>query len=121
MKTKVIIGLVLLLIVGCAGMKPLTQQELDTAYFGPYPMDYQQRIQAHFSTILLDPYSAMYHFQEPFKARDGKGYGWKVVVEVNAKNRMGGYTGRERYYFMFRDYEMYQSDVLLTGFINGGR
>lgn len=122
MKTTIKLTAVLLIafyLMSCASTKKLTAQELATGDFGPYPANYQEMIQDYFSTKLYDPYSAVYYFWEPKKHKDGHGYGWKVEMEVNAKNRMGGYTGRERYHFMINADKIWPTDEFKTGIYNG--
>ena len=78
---------------------------------GELPENYQQQIKNHFQHVLIDPMSAMYEFNgsEPYayyfsrhvdsQKLDGIG----AFVLVNAKNRMGGYTGRCSYIAFFHE------------------
>jgi len=55
------------------------------------------------SQTLIDPYSAVYdNWRGPSKGYmssiGGKYFGYRICVDVNAKNRMGGYTGRHTYF-----------------------
>jgi len=92
-----------LAISGCVA--PPTQQELATIDYGPAPTNYEALIKARFEESLFDPYSAQYVFSPPeqfwFKEAPmmgGRLYsGWMVKTGINAKNRMGGYTGRKYY------------------------
>ena len=89
--------------MGCAGSRNLTQGEIDSLDAGPYPDNYQSIIKAVFNDILFDPYSAQYEFYEPVKFGVKIGGhpigGWLVQLTVNAKNRFGGYVGKEHYAF----------------------
>lgn len=74
------------------------------ADYGPYPSDFKGQVQEAIGGSLIDPYSAHYLFGTPQKvyANNGLIYGGNVTmtgyaipVEVNAKNRFGGYTGNQ--------------------------
>jgi len=91
--------LVALVFSGCGG-KRLTIEELRNSDFGPYPDNYEEIIKNYFHFKLFDPYSAQYTFGEPIKryVRSGEIFGWGVCGTVNAKNRLGGYTGAEQFW-----------------------
>jgi hypothetical protein len=100
----------LLLEMGCATAP--TQDDMARLGFGePLTIDYQQVIRNHFAETLFDPYSAVLRIGEPARGAvrlpplaGGKYFsGYLVLVQVNAKNRMGGYTGYKDYLFVFRD------------------
>lgn len=102
-------------LAGCATMP--SQKEVATLDYGaPVTVDYEKAIKQYFSTVLVDPYSAVYEFGTPpfrtywFKdipLAGGKMYvGYLVPVTINAKNRMGGYAGRENYGVIFRNNEI---------------
>jgi len=101
---KVITGVVVLLLAGCA-TKP-TLDELNSADYGAYPYGYKDTISSHMSRRLKDPESARYDYlNQPQKAWNGFGgakYGYAVCVNVNAKNSFGGYTGGQMSYFLLR-------------------
>ena len=101
----------LMFLVGCATMP--TKEEIAKLNYGMAPtIDCQQVIKDYFSNALVDPYSAVYEFEntptqywykEP-PLMGGKLYaGYMVSVKVNAKNRMGGYTGKKQYIFIFNN------------------
>lgn len=87
----------------------VTQQNLATADFGPSPANAEEKTREYFNSALKDPESARIKFVGLHKAFsiDGliiggaKHYGWVQVVEVNAKNSYGGYTGSKLYYIFF--------------------
>ena len=100
-------------LVGCATMP--TQQEIASLDYGvPLTVDYQQAIKNYLGDVLFDPYSAIYEFKEPriywykeVPLMGGTMYsGYLVSVKVNAKNRMGGYVGKQRYNFIFKNNEI---------------
>lgn len=80
------------------------------ADYGPVPSDYEEKIKAEFDTRLIDPESARYEFGKPVKAYDNNIFsgeidwiGYAVEITLNAKNRLGGYTGRSAYTILFKD------------------
>lgn len=103
--------------VGCETPGPthpqITQQQFNTLDFGPpLTADYKKAVKQYFSDKLFDPYSAVYdNFSNPQKywiadpySSGGKQYvGYIIFLNVNAKNRMGGYVGAKKYGFLFRD------------------
>lgn len=87
-----------------------TPEQMASADYGSYPESYKEVIQQYFSKSLFDPYSAQYSdWRGPssgYLARPFGGetiFGYRACVEVNAKNRMGGYTGSKQYFFMIRN------------------
>ena len=69
--------------------------------------------------------TAVFKFSEPTRAYTNFGslwggeiswYGWIVDIELNAKNRLGGYVGFESYIILFDDNEVFEvreSEILL--------
>ncbi len=101
---KLMLLFALLLLLGC-GIKQPTPAELDNAYYGPEPENYQEIIKNYMRLVLIDPVSALYEFpNSPRKVwvnRHGQiEYGWGLVCLINAKNRMGGYTGFQSHQFV---------------------
>lgn len=76
---------------------------VDNSKSGPYPDNYRQLVAAHVRQNFFDPYSIRdASVSEPVKgamnvvgkpAWTPAQQGWLVCLRVNAKNRMGGYTG----------------------------
>ncbi len=101
------IALVLALAVGACA-KPPTALEIATADYGPYPSDYQDIIKRYMGNLLFDPYSAVYeNWRGPSQGYTGgnfvqTAFGYRVCVDINAKNRLGGYVGRKPHFFMIR-------------------
>ncbi len=101
------LGLAAAVLGGCA----MPQSAIEDADFGPPPVGYEQHIIDYFDAILIDPESARYEFETPYKAGTYRGllagggwiFGWAVDMTVNSKNRMGGYVGRQRNTFFFHD------------------
>jgi len=91
---------------------PPTEEEVLSADYGKRPANYVNIIKRHLEEKLKDPWSARYkNFTIPEKhwiAIDvGQDkvilWGWRVCVEVNAKNSFGGYIGFRRYYFLMKN------------------
>ncbi len=113
--------------VGCVSKTGPTSTQLTSAQYGPYPDAYQTIIKEYHSHTLLDPYSAKYEFATPEKSwmwvkkrtRLGMDYnnsiviGWGVEYAINAKNRMGGYTGSTRYKAIIVDGIVIYADEML--------
>ena len=73
----------------------------------PLPANYQQIVENRVQSSLIDPESARFQFEGTrmsWRSHKGKAYGCYIIkVWVNAKNRMGGYAGRQPYWFAIRD------------------
>lgn len=67
---------------------------------GPYPANYKDLMADYIKTTFFDPYSLRdVKLSKPFPSRTGWGVGWAVCLTLNAKNRMGGYTGLSTDYY----------------------
>ena len=109
-KVLISIGLLLSLCTGCVTMP--TQEEIAAFDYGTsLTIDHEKVIKEHFENVLFDPYSAHYNIEAPQKywykespLLGNKIYaGYMVFAKVNAKNRMGGYTGMKEYGFLFKN------------------
>jgi hypothetical protein len=85
-----------------------TPPPADPARYGPYPSDYKEIVTKWLDTQLLDASSARIEWEgEPKPADLGKKgehlYGWLVDFKVNARNRFGAYTGKQRHGALIRD------------------
>jgi hypothetical protein len=98
-----------IMLAGCAApSRPLTAEEVRYLSTGPGPLpnNYQEIVVAYMEEVLIDPDSARYSgWKGPNHgtAQDLFGrnvIGWLVCADINAKNRMGGYTGRQQYFFL---------------------
>jgi hypothetical protein len=95
----------ILLLQGCA--TPIYRvQDLD---FGPSPVDgqYQDAVRAELGRMLVDPESMRVRFSTPLRAYQTAGgiggnrlvfTGYVIPVEMNARNRMGGYVGYAQWF-----------------------
>lgn len=108
-------GLVFLLLLTAGCVTPIPPEQIASADYGTVPPIYKDAIQGHMQGLLFDPYSAHYRYS----ADPVKGYayvsgtlkppvfGYLVTVGINAKNRMGGYTGEKPYLFLFHNDQFY--------------
>ena len=103
-----------LIFLACATGPPLTQSDIDP---GPYPENYQQIIVQHLRQTLIDPDSLQdLSSSRPNRITLDAGYpsfglrkGQEVYqcrVMYNAKNRMGGYTGKQLHTLFIRNGEV---------------
>ena len=89
------------MLIGCAAR--LTPEQIAAADYGPKPENYQEIVKSLFAKSLFDPESARYEFQEPrrgYMQDEPPKFGWAVCGTVNAKNRFGGYAGRQAYFVL---------------------
>lgn len=115
MRASIIILLVLFL-AGCAGP---TEEDIRNADYGERPDNPEQIAEEWVEDRLIDPQSAQYDHLEVAKGyaeyTDGfeakTEYGWLQCGEVNAKNRVGGYTGAEPYFVLIRDNEVMIGEI----------
>ncbi len=84
---------------------------------GTPPVNYEQTIREYFESVLIDPESARYRFNQPVKAYENDGLvaggdvcwlGYLVETQVNSKNRLGGYVGYESYVVLFKANDIYK-------------
>jgi hypothetical protein len=71
---------------------------------GPVPKAVVSVLRKHMQTAFLDPESARYRVTSgPTKHALASGVvGYRVCVAINAKNRLGGYTGEQPYMFLLK-------------------
>lgn len=88
----------------------VTKQEMETADYGPKPLNYQTEIKSYLSLRLTDPKDAIVEFRnEPMQLYNrgtpvrGEQYGWGVCVWVNDKNKKGAYDGFYPMSFVLRN------------------
>ncbi len=105
--------------------------ELAAASYGSMPSESElrQALNAYGSENLIDPLSAMYFITgDPRKGwakpnaflvgheRDPAMFGWLVSVDINSKNRLGGYVGRRPYIFLYKDGRVYSATESHTSY-----
>ena len=86
----------------------------DAAHYGPYPTLYKEIIMQWLNKQLIDPDSARIEWSEEPKPSDvGKGNeavsGYLVNFTVNARNRFGAYTGKQKHSVLIRNGEIIKS------------
>jgi hypothetical protein len=117
MRRKVMVGMLALTLTACnqtgsysnymsnyyaqesarkASALPAQQTRLAAVKSGSLPKDYKKTVDTKFASTLIDPDSRKIEFTSiP--------YGGLVCGTVNAKNRMGGYTGKNPFYAVFNE------------------
>ena len=103
---SVISILFFLSLVSCAH-KPSSEQ-IRNANYGSYPSNYQKIVSEYMDKALIDPTSPLYSdWIGPSRGYiydfTGSYFGYRVCVNINAKNRMGGYTGRKLHLFVINN------------------
>ena len=100
--------LFILAMTGCD--TTVTKAEMDTADYGPAPLNYQDEIKGYLGLRLTDPKTAIVEFRAgPQKLYNrgtpvrGEQYGWGVCVWVNDKNKAGAYDGFYPMTFVLRN------------------
>ena len=118
----------------CEGVQP-KPDEIHSANYGQKPTTERMiaTVKNYMSKKLIDPYSAVYECSEPRKSWIVAGagsegnvnfnrtyYGYFSTCFINAKNRLGGYTGRQEYYFMIYPVNGGTALAHFDGFQSGG-
>jgi hypothetical protein len=116
MKAFVSESLICALVLGMTFVGSLDAQtpSTDTARYGLYPTNYKELIMQWLNTQLIDPDSARIEWSEEPKPSDvGKGSeavsGYLVNFTVNARNRFGSYTGKQKHSVLIRNGEVIKS------------
>ncbi len=105
------------ILCGCAVSPSMThpvepnKDDLSKFKYGETPIEYKKIVEDYVKAGLIDPESAQFtRFSNPKKdwlsdnEIGGNVYiGWLVCVEVNAKNKFGGYAGRKTYTLILKD------------------
>src|SRR5262249_29237041 len=104
------IALGTILIAGLDAQTP----SADTPRYGRYPTNYKEIIMQWLNKQLIDPDSARIEWDaEPKPADVGKGSeavsGYLVNFTVNARNRFGTYTGKQKHSVLIRNGEVIKS------------
>lgn len=106
-----------LALAGCANtVKPINQVK-----YWPKPTKEEStaKINGYLKNSLIDPYSAVVECNDPTDEAwvwTGVGYdtdyGYLVICQVNAKNRLGAYVGAKRYVFRFNGSDFEHHDIV---------
>jgi len=102
------VGMILVISVNAQTPSP------DAARYGPYPAYYKEIITMWLNKQLIDPDSARIEWSsEPKPSEAGKGSeavsGYLVNFTVNARNRFGAYTGKQKHSVLIRNGEVIKS------------
>src|SRR3954453_447027 len=86
----------------------------DTTRYGPYPTYYKEIIMQWLNTQLIDPDNARIEWNEqPNPSDTSKGgeavSGYLANLTVNARNRFGSYTGKQKHSVLIRNGEVIKS------------
>lgn len=100
------IYLIAIFIASCASVNPPSDSELSNPdnYGDPVtPRTIEEHIRTHEG--FFDPMSAVIRCSNPIAGwladAAGKGFGYKYICSINAKNRFGGYTGaNDKFFFL---------------------
>ncbi len=113
MKNLILLAIISILLVACAPMPAITQQQLATADYGApvTQAEAESLAKEWLSGYLKDPYSAVETWQPAAKGivttslLDGHRElpGYIMDGSVNAKNSYGGYVGARAFRFLIRD------------------
>jgi hypothetical protein len=111
MKTPVLLVCTSFMGMCAAGNLSAETQPADSERYGPYPANYKEIVMKWLDTQLIDPASARIEWQGDPKPADlgTKGehlYGYLVNFTVNARNRFGGYTGKQSHGALIRNGEV---------------
>ena len=107
MKGLAFCAAMLFLIDNLAGQTPQSSPA-DTALYGPYPTNYKEIVMKWLNERLVDAATARIDWtSEPKPADLGKNgqhlYGYVVTFDVNARNRFGAYTGKQKHGALIKD------------------
>ena len=109
---KVVFSVIFILffinLVSCAQVHKPSPEQIRNADHGSFPSNYQEIISEYMEGMLFDPTSPLYSdWLGPSRGHiydiTGSYFGYLVCVNINAKNRMGGYTGRKLHVFVINN------------------
>jgi hypothetical protein len=109
MKKALMFSQLVLMLLAVAVAAPAENPPAADSAYGAYPKDYQQIVNKWLETHLVDPKSAVVEWLgEPkpaeMPAKAGPPLrGYLVEFKVNARNRFGAPTGKQKYSLLIRD------------------
>ena len=115
--------LVLFGLTACGGA-PVTRKDVSRASFGAKPTDTEAmaKIRQYLARVLIDPDSLRLSCTKVTGkawARDNMFrppiFGYLVICDVNAKNKLGGYTGAKEHIFLFNGAQFEAMDLSQYG------
>ena len=117
MQKLIISFFILFFIFGCR--QPPSPEQIRQADYGIYPEKYKELVTEYITANLIDPTSPIFSnwtgpekgwYQELYSQNGKVYYGYKVCVYVNAKNRMGGYTGASPFFVVINNNQVVYLD-----------
>ena len=129
MKKTFLLLLPVLILTGCVSTP--SHSQLSHLDYGSPPQDYETTIKQYFDGVLIDPHTAYYNFDSPYKFWyndksfiGGQLYaGYMVRVDVSSKNKFGGYKEEETYGFIMKDGQIIRvldpDEMLCKGLVYG--
>jgi hypothetical protein len=89
-------------------LQAIAETQPDTARYGSYPANYKEIAMQWLNKELIEPDSARIEWDGEPKPTDlGKDgehlYGYLVNFTVDARNRFGGYTGKQKHAVLIRN------------------
>jgi hypothetical protein len=116
MNAFVLLPLICAMAAELGGVSSLNAQtpSPDTARYGPYPTNYRTVVMVWLNKQLIDPDSARIEWSGEPKPTDfrqgGEALsGYLVNFTVNARNRFGLYTGKQKHSVLIRNGEVIKS------------
>ena len=113
---KRLVFLVCAFVVGMSAVLDLSAETepVDAERYGPYPTNYKEIIMPWLNKQLIDPDSARIEWDgEPKPSDVGKGSeavsGYLVNFTVNARDRFGSYTGKQKHSVLIHNGEVIKS------------
>lgn len=110
---KEIIAFCFIILIASGCVSQPSNEELMSADYGYFITndDAKKLAKDWLDKKLKDPFSAQYNFGTiergyavaPIINGGTKYFGYRLIVNVNAKNSYGGYTGYQEYQFMFKN------------------
>ena len=129
MKKIILLFLPGLILTGCVSTP--SHSQLSHLDYGSRPQNYEATIKQYFEGALIDPHTAYYNFDSPYRFwyndksfLGGQLYsGYLVRVNVSSKNKFGGYNEEETYGFIMRDEQIVRvldpDEMLCRGLLYG--
>ena len=93
---------------GCAIVMPPTTMEFAQANYGNYPDNPASAVESYMGDHLFDPTSLLMTNPSSvqkgaFLSTSGPIFGYIYSVSINAKNKFGGYTGAQVWFYLIKD------------------
>lgn len=112
---KILAAVLICIALSACGSLAKSKSEND-ATRGPYPTNWKSIVKQYIRSHYIDPTSVMdSEAAAPFKTRDTLvDATWSICIINNAKNKFGGYTGRQLTILEVRNGEVVGTDKYLS-------